>query len=165
MKLKNAIIAALALTVLLSSCRADKGGGDGDTGSKDYVFYSGEVSVAVGDSVEDALRALGEYKSYYTSPSCASEGEDVMYVYDGFRITASLCRDKSIIYIIELTNDTVSTPEGISVGDARDEVVSAYGYGYRSVGESLEYRADNCILQFIVRDGRVSSIKYIASDK
>ena len=161
MKKRSVMTVMLALFLLLCSCNVEESGGEG----VEYVFESGEARVSVGDDADEVLAALGEYRSSHISPSCASEGEEIMYVYDGFRITSAPCGERNFIYIIELTSDAVSTPEGISVGAARDEVVSAYGYGYRAVGESLEYRSDTCILQFVVREGRVSSVRYIAADK
>jgi hypothetical protein len=65
--------------------------------------------------------------------------------------------------MITLTNDMVKTPEGISIGDSKSAVIAAYGDGYEAIGENLQYSADNCTLQFIFRDGKVSSIKYITT--
>ena len=128
----------------------------------DYFFKARGVTVRVGENVDNATSALGEYNSLYLAPSCAVSGVDQMYVYNGFRLTAYPEADKHIIYIIELTNDTVSTAEGVSVGDTREKVISVYGETYESVGESVRYKGRDCLLQFIIREGKVTSIKYLA---
>ena len=85
-----------------------------------------------------------------------------MYTYSGFEIKTYTEAGKDYIYMIVLTNDLVQTPEGISIGASKTEVIAKYGESYTSVGENLQYEAENCTLQFIFRDGKISSIKYTA---
>ena len=152
------LILCVSSAILLGSCEREQGKGEN---SADYFFEARGVTVRVGDDADNATTALGEYNSLYLSPSCAVSGVDQMYVYNGFRLTAYPEADKHVIYIIELTNDTVSTAEGVSVGDTRQKVLSIYGEPYESVGESVRYTGRDCILQFIIREGRVTSIKYL----
>ena len=66
--------------------------------------------------------------------------------------------------MITLKNDLVKTPEGVSIGDKRADVIAKYGDNYTSAGENIQYEAENCTLQFMFRDGRVSSVKYVANE-
>ena len=56
----------------------------------------------------------------------------------------------------------VSTPEGISIGSTREKVIETYGDGYEAVGENISYKSEKTCLQFIFRDGKVTSVKYLA---
>ena len=156
---KKLFMAALACASLLCACE----GVEADS-AKRYGFISGETEIFPGDKADVILAALGEPNEYDESPSCAFEGLDKVYSYGGFEIQTFSKDGGEYIYSVALTNDLVKTPEGISVGAFRDDVVAKYGEEYTAVGESLRYEADNCILQFILREGRVASIKYIAKE-
>lgn len=158
-RLLSFVLAALMLTALFCAC--DTSSSDGS--EKVYSFKSGSVTITPGADMSSILSALGEYKSYDESTSCAFDGLDKVYTYSGFSIQTYPDGDKDYVYIITLTSDLVSTPEGVSVGSTKSDVIAAYGDGYATVGDgNMQYDASNCVLQFIFRDGKVSSIKYTA---
>ena len=163
--MKKIIVWAVAPLILLAL--ASCGGRDDreipPPDAPEYVFLRDGESIAPGESAS-AIRRLGQYKSRRAVGSCAGVGEDVLYVYDGFRVTVygEDGNGGGHIQMIEFTNDTVSTAEGIFVGADVESVVHAYGAEYSEVGEGMRYVGKNCILQFSVRDGTVTSIKYIA---
>ena len=128
-----------------------------------YLFLRDGESIGAGESASCVSR-LGEYRSRRAVGSCAGDGQDVLYVYDGFRITVygENSDGGGYIQMIEITNDTISTAEGIFIGANVESVIRAYGEEYTEVGEGLRYVGENCILQFSVRQGTVTSIKYIA---
>lgn len=144
----------LIISVLLVSCSGEK------EENEIYGFYSNGVEIHVGDDTSEVIGKLGEWIRREESPSCADMGLDVIYVYPGFRIVSHEENRVGRIILIEITSDTLSTHRGVRVGDRVDKVISAYGEGYRTVGESVEYSGEGCILRFAVRDGRVVSIKY-----
>ena len=155
--------AVLVLVLVILAACAEKNKTDMPTDTARYLFLHDGESIAAGDSAS-AIRRLGQYKSRRAVGSCAGVGEDVLYVYDGFRVTVygEDGNGGGHIQMIEFTNDTVSTAEGIFVGADVESVVRAYGAEYSEVGEGMRYVGKNCILQFSVRDGTVTSIKYIA---
>ena len=158
--MKKILIFALAALMMLSlfcACDAPE-----TEGTKKYSFTSGNTEILPGAEAEAIIAALGEPSAYDESPSCAFEGLDKVYTYSGFEIKTYTEAGKDYIYMIVLTNDLVQTPEGISIGASKTEVVAKYGESYTSVGENLQYEAENCTLQFIFRDGKISSIKYTA---
>ena len=156
---KILIFSLVALMTLSIFCGCD---GPQIDGKPKYSFFVGETEIFPGDEAEVILAALGEPKAYDESPSCAFEGLDKVYTYSGFEIQTFTEGGKDYVYIISLTNDLVKTPEGISIGASKTEVIAKYGDKYTSVGENMQYEAENCTLQFIFRDGKVSSIKYTA---
>lgn len=153
-----ALVAIMGISLL---CACD---GPQMDGGLNYSFFTGEVEIFPGDEMSVILDALGEWNSYDESPSCAFEGLDKVYRYSGFEIQTYPEGDKDYVYMITLTNDMVQTLEGISIGDAKADVIAKYGDGYTAVGENIQYKGDNCTLQFIFRDGKVSSIKYIINE-
>ena len=157
----TAFALACLILILLAACADKKESPPSD--APRYLFLRDGESIAAGDSATFVSR-LGEYRSRRAVGSCAGEGEDVLYVYDGFRITVYGESDDGDGYIqmIEITNDTISTAEGIFIGADVGSVIRAYGAEYTEVGEGLRYTGQNCILQFSVRQGIVTSIKYIA---
>jgi hypothetical protein len=163
--MKKIIATTVALLILLTlvSCGAQENKKTSPPTAPEYVFLRDGESIAPGESAS-AIRRLGQYKSRRAVGSCAGVGEDVLYVYDGFRVTVygEDGNGGGHIQMIEFTNDTVSTAEGIFVGADVESVVRAYGAEYSEVGEGMRYVGKNCILQFSVRDGTVTSIKYIA---
>jgi len=156
---KILIFALVAIMTMSLFCACD---GPQIDGKLKYSFFTGETEIFPGDEAAVILSALGEPKAYDESPSCAFEGLDKVYTYSGFEIQTYTEDGKDYIYMIVLTNDLVKTPEGISIGASKSAVIEKYGDQYTSVGENMQYEAENCTLQFIFRDGKVSSIKYTA---
>ncbi len=155
------IFALIALTSISLFCACD---GPQIDGKLNYSFFTGEIEIFPGDEVTVILENLGAPLSYDESPSCAFEGLDKVYRYSGFEIQTYPEGDKDYVYMITLTNDLVETLEGVSIGDEKADVIAKYGEDYTSVGENIQYKANNCTLQFIFRDGKVSSIKYVINE-
>ncbi len=132
-----------------------------DREKKEYRLRVGELRFSVGDDLDETVKRLGEYNSFKSTPSCASDGFDEMYVYNGFRIMGSRSDGKCLITKIELTNDSIRTAENVGVGDNVERVTAVYGKESLSSMHAVEYVGENCRLQFYHDDGRVVSIKYV----
>ena len=156
-------IICIALVVITLFCCAACG--EDAPEAKSYVFKSGNVSVAIDDEAAGILTALGEWHNYSESPSCAFNGLDKVYVYAGFRIQTYPLNGKDYIYSVELTDDSVTTPEGITIGTDSDQVKAAYGTPTEESATLLLYKGDGVNLQFILRDGKVTNIQYLRAEK
>ena len=132
--------------------------------SDDYFFHAGGVEIVPGVRAEDVLGYLGEHRSLQSSPSCAFDGEERVYRYSGYDIYTYYENGKEIIERIVLTSDAVSTERGVRVGNSLHDIVEAYGRDYDRVGENIRYDGERCDLQFILRDGVITSIKFLADD-
>ena len=146
----------LLLILILSGCERQ----DGEERSGKYKLCVNDFIFSVGDDADKVVLALGEPNYFSVAPSCAGVGNDELYVYNGFRITAHRDGKSAEISIIELTNDTLSTLEGICIGDSEDRIAEIYGNGKIFTG-GIEYGRDSCCLRFFLSDGRVVGIKYI----
>ncbi len=122
--------------------------------------YINDVGFSVGDDADSVTSRLGHANYYSCVSSCAGEGEDELYIYNGFKIIAHRTDRGSEIVSIELTNDLLSTKEGVSIGDSAKTVSEKYGEG-RAFSGGVEYKDEGCVLRFFIRDGRVKAIKYL----
>ena len=163
MKTKSKTVAVLLLFAALSLCIVPVLAGCAEKHSDlpDYTFTAGGADIAVGDDIDSIAARAGECNGFSSSPSCAGDGADEMYVYNGYRIFVFRAGDTCRITSIELTNDTVRTREGIRIGDSRSAVIAAYGESYSLSGNRMIYRGKNATLQFFLKDGKVLSIKYL----
>ena len=173
MKQKFAALAlALGLTLSLAAC----GGGNAPAGGESpapqnsaapqaagaYVFTTGDgVTVSVDEDMAQVLTDLGEAQSYFEAESCAFEGLDKTYTYPGFVITTRPDGENDYVNSIRLTDDSVSTVEGVYIGSSEADVKAAYGEDGGADQGILSYTAGGVSLNFILEDGAVISIEYL----
>jgi hypothetical protein len=149
------LLAAMALT--LAAC------GENDPPAQEtnvYTFTSGTTKIAINDDAAPILSALGAWRDYAESASCAFEGLDKVYTYAGFELQTYPMGEKDFVYMIILQDDTVATEQGIRIGDTKDAVLAAYGTPDKQTDTALTYNGTGMYLQFILRDGAVNSIQY-----
>ena len=158
LRILSLTLALVALTLCVVSCAK--------TGSaSDLVFTAPNgVTVAVGAPAADAVTTLGDWVSMNSSDSCGGfQGKDYIYTYSGYRVSTTPAKDGQIICKIELTDDSVKTPQGLYIGMSRADAEKAMkGFTAESVGDNLVYTEGNVKLQVIFRDGTVSGIVYVA---
>ena len=147
------------ICTLLVSCQS----AEGLMSDKEYYFCHNGHRIAVGGDADGLVESIGEANRVSRTTSCAGEGEDELYIYSGFRIFAHRDKEKCTVVAIELTNDAVSTPEGIRIGDKVERVKERYGEAKEKNG-FLEYESKGCRLRFYLREGRVSGVKYLKND-
>ena len=173
MKQKFAALAlALGLTLSLAAC----GGGNAPAGGESpapqnsaapqaagaYVFTTGDgVTISVDEDMAQVLTDLGEAQSYFEAESCAFEGLDKTYTYPGFVITTRPDGENDYVNSIRLTDDSVSTVEGVYIGSSEADVKAAYGEDGGADQGMLSYTAGGVSLNFILEDGAVISIEYL----
>ncbi len=148
---------------------AAAGAGGGETaaetageaaGSDAYVFQSGDVTIAMNAEAAPIVEALGEYDDYFESESCAFDGLDKQYTYGSFILKTYPLEDVDYVSSVEIRDDLVSTPEGISIGSTAEDVVAAYGEPAEE--GTYSYTKGDCTLLLLVQDGAVTSIQYTA---
>jgi hypothetical protein len=158
LRILSVLLAVLAMTLTFAAC---------DSGSSDegYVFKTSDgTKIAIGDTDEVVTANLGKPLSEISSASCGGfEGKDYVYTYKGFRVSTTPAAKGQIVCKIELTDDSVKTPEGLYIGMSRADAEAAMkGKTAESVGENLVYTAGGTKLQVVFRDGAVSGILYVA---
>ena len=129
------------------------------TAAKGYVFVAGGVTVEMDADIAPILQALGEPMSYFEAASCAFEGLDKIYTYNSFEIDTYPAQDKDLVSAVILKDDSVTTAEGICIGDSLEKLQETYGDGIQESG-MLVYEKDDMKLCFILQDDSIISIEY-----
>ena len=124
-----------------------------------YYFEANGAKVNIGDNGEAAIAALGEANSTFTATSCAFEGEDHMYMYDAFQLTLSTVNGEEVVTAISVTNDMISTPEGVKIGSTNDDVTEAMGVESKEDG-NYQFTDGHTAHAIVVKDDAVISITY-----
>jgi hypothetical protein len=161
------LLAALCLLSLVA-CKGDEPeiGGDGEL----YGFVIDGVKVIPGAKASDALTALASQNPATSSKgSCLGgvDGEDVNYVYAGFRIQTFRLKEGDAneeIRWITLTDDSVKTEEGIAIGSTVEALKAAYGEPVETTSSTIIYRSGKTELRFETRDGAVIGIAYTVAE-
>lgn len=128
--------------------------------TKGYVFESKGVSISVDADMKPVADALGEPSKYFEAASCAFEGLDKVYTYNGFEINTYPSGDKDLIASVILKSDSVTTKEGAYIGMSLEDVKAKYGTDYEDKNGMITYSKDGMKLCFLVQDGNVTSIQY-----
>ncbi len=151
---------SLALVLMMLICFV---GCNGGSETKNYVFKSGDVEVKVGGEANAVVSALGEAQNLVETPSCGGGAEpDREYTYAGFKFNTINENGANKIVKIVLTDDSVSTPEGITIGDGRDAVIETYGEDFtENASGTLIYTDGETQLMFGITTGCVSAIHYV----
>ena len=126
-----------------------------------FAFKSSDVVITIDDEAEVILNKLGKPMKYFEAPSCAYQGLDKTYYYNGFEVTTYTDKGKDYIANILLVDDSVTTDEGIYIGSSKDDVVNAYGSEYVESTGQYSYSKGDSELQFIFENNLVVSILYI----
>ena len=138
---------------------------DPEAEKNNFIFKYNGVSVVVNTSMGNILKSLPSDYDYQESPSCAGQGIAKTYTYNNgsFSIqTNPVGKDDSISMIL-LSDDTVSTAEGIFIGNTVEQVKAAYGNPDENSTEySLAYIKGSSQLTFTISDGKVTTIAYQA---
>ena len=154
--MKRFISLALACLMLVFFVGCDKE-------DVNYSFKSGEVGFSVHHDADAVIEKLGDPIDLVETPSCGGgEEPDREYTYAGFKFNTVNENGLNKIVKIVLTDDSVSTPEGISIGSSRDEVIAAYGESFtENASGTLTYTDGTTKLMIGIKDGAVSAIHYV----
>lgn len=181
MKKLTAILLALVLVLSLAACGAEEnpnedlvitrapeaegteapaeGGEEAPAADEGmFTFQFEGVELIPGAAFDPA--ALRDATSVYEVPSCAIEGTDNVYNYDTFEITAYDDGTGEVIYSIYFLDSSLTTTEGLALGDDEAKVTELYGEDYEVDGTAYVYTRTDSQLFVIVENGSVVSIEY-----
>lgn len=136
-----------------------------ETSDKGFSFVHNNVKITPNDLVDPLITALGSEYTYHESPSCAYIGLDKCYVYKGFSIY-TYPDENAVDHVLQivLTDDSLSTPEGLTIGDSADKVIELYGNDYAESDGSYAYTLEKTNLTIIIKNDKVVSIQYYYTD-
>jgi len=127
-----------------------------------YTFVYKGTNIDMKAEAAPNCEALGDAKSYTEETSCAFDGLDKNYTFSSFIMTTYPDGDKDRVNSITLLDDTVSTTDGISIGDSKEKVEEVYGAdAFNGVNAYIMTEGD-AQLTIIIDSDKVSSIQYTA---
>ncbi|MFZ7134229.1 MAG: hypothetical protein ACOWWR_17930 [Eubacteriales bacterium] len=127
-----------------------------------YVFEADGVSIAMHAEVAPILEVLGEEKSYFEAESCAFQGMEKTYTYNGFEIHTYELEGVDLVASIVFLDDSVTTKEGLFLYCELEDVIEAYGDDYIQDMGLYTYTLDKSKISFLIENNEVVSIEYIA---
>lgn len=176
----SVVLLTLALCLaLLAGCGGN--GGNSQAGSTDntngenssgsgneaqepsaFAFTSNGVEIRMNAEADPIVEALGDPISTFDAPSCAFQGTDWIYTYDGFQVNTYPLNDVNYVASVVFTSDAVATPEGLEIGDTMEDMVAAYGEDYAEEYDQYTYTRGDSQLAVLLEDGTITSIEYLA---
>ncbi len=138
---------------------------DPEAEKNNFIFKYNGVSVIINTPMGNILKSLPSDYDYQEQPSCAGQGIAKTYTYNhgSFSIETNPVGKEDSISSILLCDDTVSTAEGIFIGNTVEQVKAAYGNPDESTTEnSIVYIKGSSQLTFQISDGKVVTIVYQA---
>ncbi len=145
--------------ILLAMCLCLAGCGGEPAGKKDMSFFYNGTEITMHAPAEPVLTALGEAKAYTETASCAFEGLDKTYFYGSFYLSTYPGEDGDRISGLWFADDTVTTPEGITIGSGRSQVAQAYG---EFQGDAALILAEEVRLTILLEGNTVTGVRYDA---
>ena len=130
-----------------------------------FAFKFDGNTITMNMASGELLEKLGEPISLFEAPSCAFDGMDKIYSYPGFELHNYTANDKDYVSAVILKDDSVSTEEGVYIGESKDKVLETYGEDYKDEDGSYAYYKADSKLRFIFEENEIVSIEYIALEK
>jgi uncharacterized protein YceK len=133
-----------------------------ETAGEGYSFQYNDVTIPMNVEAAPIIELLGEPVEYFEAASCAFQGLDKIFYYNGFELGTYPNGDKDYISYVNLLDDSTATDKGVYLGSSMEEVTAAYGKDYMVEGSSYEYRLGDTKLTFILENNTVIQITYYA---
>ena len=125
-----------------------------------YYFGTKGIEIRIMDEAGGVLSTLGDPLQTFEADSCAFQGKDYFYYYDGFQLMVNDVDGVMRITSITMVDDTVKAPQGIGIGSKEEDIAPAFGEDYTSASNMYVYRHDTTSLQISVQNGKVSAMVY-----
>ena len=122
-------------------------------------------NIVVNSPMNAILGSLGNNYSYFEAASCAGQGISKFYTFNGgsFVVSTNPVGNEDSIAMITINDDSVSTAEGIFIGNTVEQLKAAYGEPKENDGTTYTYEKGSSVLVFLVDDsGKITNIIYNA---
>ncbi len=177
MKKKFMAVILAATMISLAACGGNSGnadstntgstGGDGAAttqsagGAGGYTFATNGVNVEVDAPMANFEEGLGEPVEMFESESCAFGDLDKVYTYNGFRVDTYQVDGVDYVSDVVFMDDTVSTTEGVCIGESTAEMKEAYGEPTVEDATQAIYEKDDMKLVFLLDGETIKTIEYL----
>ncbi len=158
------VIVMVAMSVFLMACD-DKGiyeeiESDETQEKENFVFIYDTFQIEIGAKWENILPKLGEYSSTFIAESCAYQGTDRYYYYEGFEVMTSEIDGEEILTDIFIESTDIEAFNGLKVGMGLSDMVQVMGPVDKSTDTTYTYCGENVNIQVNTSNDKVVSIEY-----
>ena len=127
-----------------------------------YFLKYSDVIIPLNAPAEDIISKLPAETSYFEAESCAFQGLDKIYTYNGFELHTYEAEGIDYIYGMIFLDDNIETVEGVRLFSTLDDVISVYGNDYEEDMGLYTYTKNKTTLSFLIENDEVVSIEYNA---
>ena len=162
LKIAKSIVASVLAVGIMGSmvaCGDSTANNSQTTAVTSYSFQTNGLTINIDDEANGILSTLGNNYTYYEAKSCAFDGKDKVYDYGGYQLQFYQKNNKDVLYSVTFMDDTVKTPEGIKIGDAKSKVLSAYSTAKEN-GNVITVDGGNMELKFTIANDLVTGVIY-----
>ena len=133
------------------------------TASENFVFKYAGVDLIVNTDIDDSKFSDDDYEVSEVA-SCAGQGLASLYSFKNGSFSVETMVGADTIVRIALVDDTVTTAEGVYIGQTIDDVKAVYGEPAESSETLYIYTKGTSELRFqIDGNGKVTEIDYFAA--
>jgi len=144
------------------SASADDEAADGESQEPDVFFFKiGDAVVNLNENITYVIERAGQPLGELRLPSCAFDGDDIVFSYPGANLYTYPVGDDDFVYNIALIDSTIRTAEGgIRLGSSLQDVLDAYGDDFELESGMYTFTRGLTVLEFLVVDDEVRAITY-----
>jgi len=126
------------------------------------VFYFNFMghTLHLNQNMEDVFVLLGEPDGMRQTPSCAFDGYDKIFGYGAINIHTYPQGDEDFVQVISIRDDSVTTVNGIRLGDSLEDVITAYGSDFTQDFNIYIFEKNDTTLSFFIEGDMVVEITY-----
>ena len=118
------------------------------------------------DEAAPILAALGEPMDTFVSESCAYQGNDYFYYYDGIELQVNEVNGVERITGITLADDTVTNPQGVRIGMSAEKALELMNMEYAQEGGVYTITSGSTLLMLQAgSDGTLTAVQYTSAGK
>lgn len=128
--------------------------------TESYMIDVNGVQFGINMDSETVVEALGEPEEYFEGESCVSMGLEKYYRYPGYSFSTYEKDGKHLIAYISITEDTITTAEGIGLGSVKNDVLKAYGNNNGDVQGLMKFKKGDMALNIWMEGERVTGIEF-----
>ena len=132
-------------------------------------FVYKELAFGLLDEAEPVMETLGEADDLFVSASCAYQGDDYIYYYDGIELTVNEIDGVLRVTGIVLADDTIETPQGVTIGmdiaealEKMDEIEDEELTVEENRGVYSFQHGPALLMIKANEDGEITAIQYVA---
>jgi len=127
---------------------------------RDFALVYNGVTIQMDQDMDYLLPLLGEPLGVFEAPSCAFDGIDRIFGFAGIQIHTYPDGDLDRVHTISFLNDSITTVEGITLGNSWEDVLAAYGSDYEQDITMFTYTINRTTLSFFVEGDMVIGVIY-----